>query len=172
MEFGDKKSFAVELSLDENYNGAWLCGKLCYWINGVQVGDFELGTSLRDVLFQMKWIVHDCGNRHGGILCELRPQDVFSKLDESLYGSSEDQASNDFLLPDSPARFNITLPVDIFDQWKAYLLECGDKSTILFKNIHDMDIKEGVIPTGLFDNVIKEVYEFLNYCYEKEIKSN
>ena len=77
MKFGDKQTFAVEFKLDQDYCGAWLYGEFCYWIADVQVGDFNLSTSLRDVLWDMKWLVHDCGNRAGGILCGLTPRKYF-----------------------------------------------------------------------------------------------
>ena len=46
--FGDYYTFAICYELDSNYGRAWLFGKFCYWIGGVQVGDYELGTSLRE----------------------------------------------------------------------------------------------------------------------------
>src|SRR5262245_8260010 len=124
MEIGNRKSFAITVDLDQDYGGAWLYGKLCYWIDGIQIGDYQLGTSLRDVLFQMKYIVSDCGNRVGGALCTLPPREAFSRLDEELFGTSEGESDDQSELPDTPARFDITIHVDVFDQWKAYLIEC------------------------------------------------
>ena len=168
MEIGNRKSFAITVDLDQDYGGAWLFGKLCYWIDGIQVGDYQLGTSLRDVLFQMKYIVSDCGNRAGGILCTLPTGEAFYRLDEELFGSNEVEPDAQSQLPDTPARFDITIHVDVFDQWKAYLIECNDKAMILFKNISDPDVKLAHIATGSFDSVIKEVYDYLNDLYKRE----
>lgn len=171
MDFGDRKSFAVELDLDENYGGVWLYGRFSYWINGEQVGDYNLGTSLRDVLFQMKWILFDCGGRDGGILCNYSSQKVFSWLDETLYGSTESDIDSEIELPETPARFDINIPVDVFDEWKIYLLECHDKATIIFKKTSDVEIKVAYIALGVFDSVIKEVYDYLNELYSKEVSN-
>jgi hypothetical protein len=169
MKFGDKKSFAVELEFDEDYGGVWLFGKFCYWVNGYQIGDYELGTSLRDVLSGMKWVVYDCGNRNGGILCESSPEEVFFILDNLLYGSEEFTKATDPHLPDTPAKFEITIPVDVFFQWKAFLIECGNEARVLFKGTDSEDIKVGTLPIGLFDNVIKEVYDYLDKSHEREL---
>jgi len=169
MEFGDRESFAVEIDLDELYEGVWLYGKFSYWINGCQVGDYNLGTSLRDVLFQMKWIVFDCGSRDGGILCKYSPQKVFSWLDGVLYGSTDCDIGSEVELPDTPARFDIKISVDIFDEWKIYLIECCDNATILFKSTNDSDIRVVSIVVGIFDSVIKDAYNYLNELYEREV---
>lgn len=166
MRFGEKKSFAVEFELDESYGGPWLYGKFCYWVNGVQVGDYVLGTSLRDVLFAMKWVVYDCGNRYGGNLCKIPAQEVFFLLDGALYGNEE--TNSDLQLPDQPARFEVKIQVDIFDQWKVYLIECDDKATILFKNINDSDVKVATIPTKVFDDAIKGCFDSLTTLYNRE----
>jgi immunity protein 42 of polymorphic toxin system len=168
MEIGNRKSFAIAVDLDQDYGGAWLYGKLCYWIDGIQVGDYKLGTSLRDVLFQMKYIVSDCGNRAGGILCALPPREVFYRLDGELFGTNEGELDEQSQLPDTPARFDITIHVDVFDQWKAYLIECNDNATILFKNTSDADTKVAQIAIGEFDSVIKEFYVYLKDLYSRE----
>src|SRR5262245_35407037 len=114
MRFGDIHIFAIDVELDENYGGMWLFGKLCYWINGSQVGDFNLGTSLRDAYFQMKWIVHDCGNRDGGLLCTLPNNVAFLQLDSFLYDSEEVVNNHGVEPPESPARFEVKIPIDVF----------------------------------------------------------
>src|SRR5215470_5140722 len=53
---GEPSRFAVEYDLNENYSGLWMFGRFCYWCGGERVGDYELGTSLRDVLFQLEQI--------------------------------------------------------------------------------------------------------------------
>jgi hypothetical protein len=169
MIFGDKHFFAIEIKLNEDYGGAWLFGKFCYWIKGVQVGDYELGTSLRDVLFQMKWIVHDCGNRNGEVLCRVSLQEAFSRLERFFSESGEPNAVNRFQVPHTPARFDIQIFVDIFYEWRIYLIECSDKANILFKKIKDESVNIATIPIGEFDRAIKDAYDCLNELYDKEI---
>lgn len=170
MEIGDRRKFAIELDLDEHYEGVWLFGRFSYWINGDRVGDYDLGTSLRDVLFQMKWIVFDCGNRDGGILCTHSPEKVFYWLDGALYDDSD--ISGEIELPDTPARFDIRIPVDIFDEWKIYLIECNDNAKILFKSDKESDIRVVSIAVGLFDSVIKDTYNYLDELYEREVAAS
>lgn len=166
MQFGDKNSFAVELELDEEPYGVWLFGHFCYWINGVRVGDYELSTSLRDVLSGLRWVVHDRGNRGGGALCEIPLHEVFSCLDNALYGSEEAGSASDTLLPDEPARFEITVPVEVFNDWKVFLIECGEKAFVLLKSFSTGELQSVVIQSGLFDKAIDEAYRFLNVLHE------
>ena len=51
--FGERSRFAIEFDLDDEHHGAWMYGRFCYWCDGLRVGDYELSTSLRDVLFQL-----------------------------------------------------------------------------------------------------------------------
>lgn len=169
MIFGDKQTFAVELELDENPGGAWLFGHFCYWIGGVRVGDYEVSTSLRDVLAGMKWVVHDCGNRDGGALCGSKPQTIFSRLDASLYGSDECDGDDSFRLPDTPARFEITLAVEVFNEWKAFLVECGDEARLLYRKVDGADATAVTIPTGLFDKATRAAYDYLDQMHEGEV---
>jgi hypothetical protein len=53
---GEPSQFAVEYDLNENYGGVWMFGRFCYWCGGQRVGDYEMSTSLRDVLFQLDQI--------------------------------------------------------------------------------------------------------------------
>jgi hypothetical protein len=53
---GEPFRFAVEYDLNVNYGGVWMFGRFCYWCGGRRVGDYEMSTSLRDVLFQLEQI--------------------------------------------------------------------------------------------------------------------
>ncbi|TGV31306.1 hypothetical protein EN829_033405 [Mesorhizobium sp. M00.F.Ca.ET.186.01.1.1] len=63
MIVGNQERFAVEFELDKDYGGVWLFGRFCYWIANEQIGEYEMGTSLRDVLFSLDTIKNDTGNR-------------------------------------------------------------------------------------------------------------
>lgn len=168
MKVGDKDSFAIEFELDQQYGGPWLFGKFCYWISGIKVGDYELGTSLRDLLFQMRWAVKDCGNRSGGILCDVTPEKAFLILDSLLYESEDSASTSEFPALDTPARFEISIPVDVFDQWKVYLIECDRIARILVRNSNEGVIKSATLPKGAFDLVTKEVFDRLNRLHDQE----
>lgn len=160
MEFGDRSIFAIQVELNSDFGGAWLFGRFCYWIAGNQVGDYELGTSLRDVFLNLKWIAHDCGNRRGDRLCQWPPEELFELLDRSLYGI--DELAPDVWLPESPARFDIRPPVDVFDGWKIYLVECDTVDLFVYGNISTVrQIEVFKAPRGWFDMVFQQSYIYL-----------
>jgi hypothetical protein len=163
MLIGNKQTIAVEYELNENHGNAWMFGKICYWIDGTQVGDYELGTSLRDVFSQLKYLVHDSGNRDGIGLCALSPEEIFNTLDKALYSKTR---NSDAELFDTPARFEIGMQVDVFDQWKIFLIDCSSYSIALFKMLKEKNVHFARIPKGDFDNVIRELYYDLETIYE------
>lgn len=167
MEFGDRSIIAAQLELNSDYGGPWLFGRFCYWINGTQLGDYDLGTSLRDLFFNMKWIVWDRGNRQGEVLCDLPDAVAFSLVDSSLYGPGE--VIESAFLPETPARFDITPRIDIFDGWKIYLMECVGCDRFLYT--HDsteVSVESFKAPKGAFDTVIKDTYDYLEHLYKSE----
>jgi len=164
MLIGDKKNFAVEYELDPNSGGEWMYGKICYWIEGEVIGDYELGTSLRDVLFQMKYLVDDSGKRNGDDLCTQPPEKVFYLLSESIYGDSENALGE---VPVSPARFEITIPVDVFDHWKIFLIDCNSCSIVLYQRIEEKEVRSAKLYLGEYDNVITKLYNDLESIYQQ-----
>lgn len=169
MKFGNPNVFAVQLELDPDYGGSWLFGRFCYWINSTEVGDYALGTSLRDLFFNMKWIAHDRGKRSGNGLCHLSPHEVFLLLDNSLYGDQD--PVTDLSLPEAPARFDVRPPLDIFDSWKVYLVECEVYDLMLYRKTEAEDpIRFFHSPGGTFDTVIMESYDYLKKLVESGSK--
>ena len=71
MLFGNQETFGIEYEIEPTNGGAWLFGKICYWIDGARVGDYSMGTSLRDVLFQSESILRNCHNRSGTFYAAL-----------------------------------------------------------------------------------------------------
>jgi hypothetical protein len=163
MLIGKKESIAIEYELDKNYGGVWMYGRICFWINNIRVGDYDLGTSLRDVLFQMKYLIADNGNRDGLILCEMPYEEVFYQLNESIYGDPLYIISK---ILDTPARYDIRIPVDVFELWKIYLIDCNDFSIILFKNETEEYVHSAYIERGEFDSIVNQLYCDLDCFYE------
>lgn len=168
MIIGHRETFAVEVELNREYGGPWLFGKLCYWVCGAMVGDYNLDTSLRDVLLGMRWIVRDCGNRDGGSLCDVSPENAFSTINNSLYATDRVADPVPFQVPDTPARFDVTIQVDVFNQWKIFLIECDGVDRMLFRNIGDGDLRQATIPKGVFDEVLKQVFDYLSSLHSRE----
>lgn len=123
MLIGNKKTFAVEYELNNDYGGEWMYGKICYWIENQEIGNYQLGTSLRDVLFGLKYILYDSGNRTDTYLCQTLPEDLFYQLNELIYRVEEDNFNHSL---EAPARFEVSINVDVFDGWKIFLIDCID----------------------------------------------
>jgi hypothetical protein len=171
MIVGNRSLFAVEFEIDKDYGGAWLFGKVCYWVKNKSIGDYDMGTSLRDILFLVDIIVQDNGNRNHEDLFELDASELFARLDETLFGY-EASPYDDVAVKETWARFNIGLPVDVFDDWKLYLVDGTQKSRILFKNINEEKINEAELAIGEFDEVILRVHQELIILYSNEITSD
>lgn len=166
MFFGNKADFAVELELDDDRGGHLLYGKFSYWIAGNRMGDYELGTSLYFIFVELMWIVHDCGKRNGERLCAADPQEVFYALDHSLYCS--DLPESDIPVPEEPARFKILPSVEVFFEFKAFLIECGDEAHIIYMRSGEAKVTVAKIGKGIFDKAISEAYAFLNVLVEQQ----
>lgn len=168
MIFGDKNSFAVEAELDEDDGGTWLYGRICYWIGGMQIGDYDDVTILSDALHDMIWLVHDCGKRDGDVLCTMTAEAAFCAIDALLYGSGDCDSGVESIQLGTPARFNIRIGVDVFYGWKVYLLECGDTATVLLKKAGACEVQVITIPVGAFDRAIKAAYQWLDEIPNRE----
>jgi len=171
MDFGDKSKFAVTIELDKNYNGAWLFGRICYWVAGIMVGYYDLGTSLRDVLFEMMYIPGDNGKRYCLPLFNLGKEKIFSLISGVLDETSDEIYSyihEDFM----PARFDVGIRVDVFDDWRMFLID-GDKiSKFIYKKHGSTSIVENFLPVGEFDQVFNQAYTYLDNLYEEQISKN
>ncbi len=170
MILGNKLKFAIEYELDKQYGGEWLFGKFCYWIGGQCIGNYDLGTSLRDVLFQVESILRDNGNRTNNKLFILDSIDLFNRLNNALYACDID-IYDSLAIEETWARHNVSLPIDILDDWKIFMVENNTKIRIIIKNVLEQSIKETTLVPGEFDNVISELFKELN-SFDSEIEKN
>lgn len=168
MEFGNRLAFGITIGLDDDYGGPWLFGKICYWANGIQIGDYDLGTSLRDVLLQMKWIVNDCGKRHNAELFTLDTDTLCEKLTKALTGRG-DEITQEGATRDTWARFDVRIPVDVFDRWRVFLVDGSEMSRMVICDASD-NIWECELPVGEFDRVFLTCYQTLDIAYEEELR--
>lgn len=137
-------------------------------VKGRRVGDYELGTSLRDVLFSLDTLVRDNGNRTDIGLFGLDGGELFSVLDSALYGYEESQYEKK-AIQESWARFNVVLPVDVFDNYKIYLVENYQTSRMLIKHVSDDEPQDVMFPKGMFDEVIYLAHQELDNLYSNEV---
>ena len=169
MIIGNRSNFAVEFELDKEYNGVWLFGKFRYWIKGRRIGDYEMGASLRDVLFSLDTILYDIGNRTHVKLFSLEGKELFAMLDNTFYEESQYvEVANE----ENWARFNINLPVDIFDDYRMYIVENFETARILIKHTSDIEFQEVKLPKGMFDEVILKAHQELDSLYNNEVEKD
>ncbi|HBV85579.1 MAG TPA: hypothetical protein DEF42_02730 [Desulfosporosinus sp.] len=171
MIIGNKSEFAIEYELAADYGGVWMFGMICYYIKGKQIGDYELGTSLRDVMFHIHKKIRDNGKRIHEELFHLSKFDLFNRLNEVLYGY-KDSEYEEVGLKEMWARFDIVPRVDIFDESKVFLVEDKNQSRIVFKEGLSQGLRgihEAYITKGAFDRVIFETYKQLDNIYDLEL---
>jgi hypothetical protein len=154
--FGDVSRFAVEYNLDEDYGGEWLFGRFCYWCSGARIGDFELGTSLRDILFQLERIAGDAGRRTNLRFRGMRTDQVFNLLNAALFGREEPTQSG-IANEEQWARHAILPSVDVFDEWKGFLVEEDTSARLITTFQRSGRIEEMLLKTGEVDHVLKAV---------------
>jgi hypothetical protein len=161
MLYGERVGFAIEFELNEHSGGTWMFGRFCYWIGGEQVGDFEEGTSLRDVLFSMRCIIGDAGKRTAPSLALCDGKKIFRVIHESLNESGDDLER---LIPADfmPARFDVCPHVDIFDAWHIYLVDTQNLSKIVYSTDGGNNLKTVELAAGEFDAVASTVYRELD----------
>lgn len=167
MLFGKKKSFAIEVDIDKNFGNEWIFGKCCYWINGRMVGKYDEGTSLRDVLFQMKYILGDSGKRLRPGLLNLEYVEVIKIAEEIEEFDGANQMWSEGNLPG--ASINVRIPVDVFDEWKIYLIDGKVSSRLIARNIFDNEVVVSNLIPGEFDSAFSAAYRYIDEFYNKEI---
>lgn len=169
MIIGNRSRFAIQLKLDRQYEGAWMLGRFCYWIGDVQVGQYDLGTSLRDVLLTMERVIRDAGDRLHPVFCLAPAEELYQTLDAALFGDDYERFE-----PRSTeerwARFRVDLPVDVQDGWRVFLIGCPRHERLILKHHEEVDssVQELTLRSGEFDAVYREAYDTLGEAYDYE----
>ena len=161
MLHGDKTRFAIEFELNEQPGGSWMFGRFCYWIGGEQVGDFDEGTSLRDVLFSMRYIIADAGKRTAPSLARCDKKVIFRVIQDSLNESGNDITR---LIPDElmPACFDVCPHVDIFNAWHIYLVDTQNLSKVVYSADGGNNVETVELARGEFDTIASTAYRELD----------
>lgn len=168
MFFGNIHRFAIELAFDNNTGEEWMFGRVCYWICGERVGDYESGTSLRDFMFALERISGDADKRENEYLWPLITEILVNTLQESMFGSTRD---NDALerraIQEHWATHNINPAVDIFDEWSIYLVENDCSGRCVCLHHPTTSYNECFLARGEFDSVVKTVLLTLLHKYDQ-----
>jgi immunity protein 42 of polymorphic toxin system len=159
MIHGDKTRFAIQWELNSDHAGHWLLGKVCFWIGGMMVGDYDSGATLSDVLVELKYPVGDCGNRRSERFCKMEPGDAFATIHAGLHEYEEPLSS--IVDDESWARFDVLIPVDVLVRWELYLFDCDVASRLLVGHYAPGSEKcvfqmEQRLRVGEYDQIITE----------------
>ena len=160
---GDLNQFAIALDLDESYGGVWLIGKICFFIGGISVGDYILGSSLRDVLLQMHLILSDAGTRINPRFDAMDKELLFDTVWKAIYGDEKTGLGN-LAVEECWAKHNITLPVDVFDYVRVFQFDEKDFSRLIWRSMKedsDKGTNETRVAIGTTERVFVELSDVL-----------
>jgi hypothetical protein len=163
---GEPSRFAVEYDLDANHGGAWMFGRFCYWCGGQRVGDYELGTSLRDVLSALFGLARDRFARASQRFSPMPTVSVFRLLDGALFGAAD--INNARLAAEEQWARHLILPsLDVFKSWKGYLVEDEQAARFIFARAPYLHVTELRLKAGEVDMVLDAVRTALDETYER-----
>lgn len=167
---GKESQFAIKVDLDDSFGDEWLFGRIGYVIDGNDVGDYGLGTSLRDVLLQMHFIMSDGGKRRTPGLLGKNKIDLFETVWCTLFGDettgAEAQANDECW-----AKHDITIPVDVFDYVRVFQFDEGESSRIIWRSFGDdckAIVNEIIVPSGTVESAFHELNRLLETLTEWE----
>src|SRR5262249_14258479 len=153
--------------LAPDYGGEWMFGRFCYWCGDRRLGDYELGTSLRDVLFQLERVVGDAGRRTNARFDTISATEAFHILDDALFGSTE---SKYFDVADEEqwARHNILPPVDVFNNCKAYVIDEAGVARVIYASDPYEEVQQFRVNSEEVDSALVAARNSLSEIYEQE----
>lgn len=159
---GKKSKFAIQFEVIDVVD-RFVYGHICYWINEIQVGDFESATILNDVLVFLPRIVKDNGNRKSDRFFDMNKEEVCYLLGGQAY--LDDEKYEKIAIEEMWARFSIELGLDVFNGIIIKLIDNEKESRIVFfcnENIYEFYLAKGII-----DEVIVRFYDEFELIYEK-----
>jgi len=164
---GDPARFAVEYDLDKDHGGEWMFGRFCYWCDGRQVGDYDLGTSLRDVLFQLDLLVRNKHLRASRRFSAMPATAVFECLNRALFGVPDPDYER-LAEEEQWARHTVFPPVDVFNLWKGFVVEEEQTARLIYAQDPYRQVWQLLLLPGEIDAVLEAARNALNNVYERQ----
>lgn len=166
--FGQRSTFATEYSLTDRHGGVWMFGYARYWCGGREIGNFSEQTSLRDLLFMLEGMKRDVGKRQNPRFWNMSATDMFRLVDGGLFGNP-DIAPLTLSTDEQWARHNITPAVDVFDDWKVFIVENDSKARVVFSKHPFTAIESVELSAGEVDASLEATRIALGEIYEREV---
>ena len=167
--FGQKARFAIEYTLGVEHGREWLFGRFCYWCKGMQIGDYESGTSLRDVLFELEGIARNAGRRTNPRFTGVPASQVFNLLDRALYGPEVNEYI-EIANEEQWGRHTVIPGVDIFNEWKGFLVEEEQAARLIIAYLPTGKVQAFTLAPGEIDKTVKELILDLGALYDQYLK--
>ena len=169
MLIGDSERFAIEFEVDEEkladvQLSEWLFGRIRFWCCGQQVGRYENDTTIRDVAIESERLLMNEGKRRDETLASLSAVEVTRIILQALYvnhGQSDEQVRLD---NERFGRLVVTPQVDVFDEWRMFLVEAERGGRLIWQRKTDEVVRECALREGEFDQVLKEFLAALRNC--------
>ncbi len=155
---GKKNQFAIQYSIEQTKK-PYIWGHICYWIQGMMIGDITHTTILSDVFVFLPRIVHDNGNRFHELFYKMNKDKAFYFLSGQAFVDNpkyEEQA-----IAETWARFSIEIGLDVFSGTIVKLIENESEARIIYsfdgKKVYDLFLKKGIV-----DDVFEQFLEQFN----------
>ena len=165
---GNRKEFAIQYEIT-NIVDQFVYGHICYWINGMQIGELEYGTIISDALIFLPQIVKDNGNREHNSFFNMAKEDVYYLLGGQAY--LDDEKYEEMALEEMWARFNIKIGLDVFNNTIIKLIDNQKNSRIVFSKDNKV-IYDFYLDRGIVDKVFLTFYNEFNSFYEEQVLRN
>lgn len=159
MIIGDKNHFAIELEFEEPRN-QWLSGRICYWISETKFGNYSDVVSLRDYLLQLPAVLTFRGRRDDQKLWNMSDEKAFDYIDSSLYGGRPHSPIDG--INEITGRFDIQVPISVFDDCKIYLVQYDDNEKVFFADRPYEIIRTVVMKKDTCDTVFAKAFSLLD----------
>lgn len=156
---GNKKDFAIQYEINNSYDG-FLYGKFCYWINNIQLGDYEQGVTFNDLLLTFPNILLNNDVREDEENFNIKLEEFEKKI--KCYVPE--------IYP-----FHIAPLIDIFYDVTIYLIENNNRARFIVKEYYNnksYNIFEYYTEKKVFHNVFNEVYLKLNEYFDNFIMNS
>ncbi len=161
---GSKKDFAIQYELTGFYNQI-IYGKICYWIQGKQIGSYE-EIILSDILLFLPTIIKDNGNRKHESFFIMEMDKLIHLLSGAAFLEGnvkiEEKANEE-----KWARFDISIPIDTFGDTFIFLIDSEENSRLIFTD-NAGKYFQTYIKRGYVDKVFLQLYNELNLIYSEK----
>ena len=161
---GNKEKFAIQYEVTGAIN-QFLYGKMCYWVQGRQLGEYE-EILLSDCLIFLPTIVRDSGNRMHENFFIMDMKEVFHLLSGAAFWEDNGEIvkrANE----EQWARFNISIDVGTLGHVFIFLIDSNENARLIFTDNIEKCFQT-YVERGYIDKLFLQLYNELNLIYDEK----